>query len=778
MSLEIFPFQARTEDDERVLEVAQPADQTDYCADGPQQSIGQTVQRHDAIAKVTGQARYTADQQLPGMLYAGVVRCQAARAVVRNIRLDKAWSIPGVMAILSSDASADDSTDIGWYDEEVPLFGRHLRYQGDEIAAVAAQSREALADALAAIEVDLETSPAVFESTRALDSQAPKVHDDGNLNGECRVSQRGDVDAALAQAEIVIEREFRTQAAVHHALESHGTVAAWEGDQLTLHESTQGIYAVRDKVASALGLTGGQVRVICDYMGGGFGAKQVPWKHTIIAALLARRTGRPVQLLMNRSEEALANGHRNETVQRVRLAARADGQLTAIDLEAWINGGAYTVGGESSDVGGIFKHLYECENVRTREQRVYTHTGPAVAFRAPGYAEGCFALESAMDELATRLAMDPMDLRLRNYARADQSNGKPWSSPDALERCYARADETFGWRNRQPPSTEPDVRHGFGLAAHEWLAGSAHPPAYAWLKMGSDASVEVIVGAQDIGTGTRTILAQTAAEILQVPVGKVSVRLGDTGSGPPGPTSSGSATTPTMVPAVSAAAANAVDQITAAAAQYLDCPQGTLRLKDGRLENRDGTGESIALPDLLARLSPHTIQGHGSVHAKDDSTSIRPFGVQCAQVKVNTRTGEVTVVRVVCAPDCGRVLNPRLAESQVIGGVTQGLGYALFEQRIIDERIGRVLNANLEDYLIPTIADVPAITHAVVDIPDTNANALGVKGLGELPLIPTAPAIANAIFDAVGVRIERFPVTREAILEGLANIKEGHHEAH
>ena len=728
--------------------------------------VGHPHARLEGVEKVTGRATYTHDVRLPGQLRAAVLRSPHPHARIRSIDASRAEALPGVHAVLTKDSDID----VTWYGEEVPALGDTVRFVGDEVAAVAADTALIAEDALRLIDVVYEPLPHVTDMTRANDDDAPRLHEtdaDGNLTEEPERYSRGDAERAFAEADVVVDETYTTQTALHNALESHGTVAAWNGDDLLLYESTQSVFAVRDQMAEKLGLPQNRVRVVKQHMGGGFGAKQVPWKQTLFAALLARATGRPVQLMLDREAENLATGNRNPTRQHVRLGARRDGTLTAISLDALRTCGAYSPPGESSNVAGLYKHLYACENVATTTRCVYTNLGPAVAFRAPGYVEAAFALESAMDALARKLDMDPLELRRKNYARRDQTQDMEWSAPDGLATCYERLDEAFGWTTRERPAADGPRRRGFGLAANEWMAGSGAPPAYAMTIVNADGSIDVVTGTQDIGTGTRTVLGQVAAEVFGVPLEKVAVRLGDTASGLYAPPSAGSFTVPTLSPAVKAAAENARDQLVEAAATLWQTEARALEWHDGGVRETGGDGRAITLAELVEEIAPHTIQGHGSRLANPEDRSIRPFGAQAAEVEVDTETGEVTLLRIVCAPDCGRVLNPMTAGSQVLGGVTQGIGYALSEERVVDDALGVVLNANLEDYLVPTSADVPDIEHAIVDLPDLHANPLGAKGLGELPLIPAAAAILNAIHDATGIRFRSLPVTRRAMIDAL-----------
>jgi xanthine dehydrogenase YagR molybdenum-binding subunit len=633
---------------------------------------------------------------------------------------------------------------------------------------VAAISEDIAEDALRLIDVVYDPLPFVTELEAALRPDAPKVHASGNIAGETQTYHRGDVERGLRDADVTIDETYTTQSALHNCLEPHGSTVTWEGDDLILWVSTQAIFAVRKEVAEKLELPEQRVRVIKQYMGGGFGSKQFAWKPTAIAALLSKQAGRPVQLMVDREAENLASGNRNATQQRVRLGARRDGTLTAIDVHIDQQVGAYQVGGEAADISGTYQRLYRCPNLRTEQVPVYTNTGPACAFRAPGHVEGAFPFESAMDELARALDMDPLDLRLKNYTEDDQKENKPYSSPESLRGCYERAAETFGWREyqRTRPPVSGTKRRGVGFAAHDW-GGSGYPPGYAWVKLNGDGSADVVTGTQDIGTGTRTGLAQIAAEELGLPVECIALHLGDTATGPYAPVSSGSATQATIGPAVRAAAASAKTQLHETAAEFMHVTPERLVVRDGQVCVDGDANRAMPIADVTSKIAPYMIQGFGARGPNPPDVSIRTFGAQCVEVEVDVETGEVTVLRVVASHDCGRIVNPTMVDSQVYGAVTQGLGYALTEERVVDHRYGVVLNGNLEEYLVPTVADMPEITHAQLDWPDTAANSTGAKGIGEPPLVPTAPAIANAIFDAVGVRIREAPLARRRILPAL-----------
>lgn len=759
--------QQRSPDGEISYTVAETPEPQPWAVDADFAVVGHPHTRVEGADKVTGRARYTYDVRLPGQLYATVLRSPHPHARIKNLDTSRAEALPGVRAVISSATHPD----ISWY-EEGKLFDTTLRFIGDEVAVVAADTEEIARDALKLIEVEYEVLPFAGSIEAALAPDAPRIHPDGNIAGEPKKEARGDVAAGLREADVIVEATYTTQTALHNSLEPHGTTASWESNQLTLWSSTQAIWQVREDVAEKLKLPAHHVRVIKQFMGGGFGSKQIAWKQDVFAALLSRAAGRPVQLMLDREGENLAAGNRNGTTQQLKIGARRDGTLTAIEVKIELETGAYQTGGEASDVIGIYTSLYRCPNVQAEQKGVYTNLGPTVAFRAPGFVEGAFGLESAMDELARKLDMDPVALRLKNYTEEDQKEGKPYTTPEALRLCYERVTEVFGWPGGKQHATKSSTaskRRGIGFAAHDWIGGKGSPPGYAWIKVNADGSVDVITGTQDIGTGSRIGLTQIAAEALCLPLEKVVLRLGDTANGPYSPPSAGSATQPTIGPAIYAAAEDVKRQLFAAASPMLEEEPDKLELCAAGVCVKGHRGEAISIEEIAGRIAPHMIQGQGARGANTEEKSIHTVGAQCVEVEVDTATGEITVLRVAAAHDCGRIINPITVDSQIIGGITQGIGFALTEERIVDRRRGFVLNANLEEYKVPTVADIPPITNARLNLPDLEANPTGAKGVGEPPLIPTAPAIANAVFDAIGVRLYELPLSRAQVLAALNN---------
>jgi len=722
--------------------------------------VGQRVARMDALEKVTGAARYTADVLRPGMLFAAIVRAPVAAGRLTGIDPARALQLPQVRGVLLLDDVRGIRTDAG------QLFDDTIRYAGQPLCAVCADSFAAANAAAAAVVLAIEPAAHAVTAERALAPDAPRVRPKGNVSARSpRVIRRGDVDAGLREAEVTITREYRTPVALHTALEPHGAVAEWEGKRVTVWESTQGIFNTRRDLAAAFELKLSQVRVMKDYMGGGFGAKNGAAASTYIAVAMSRKLGRPVRCVLDREGEQTDSGNRSATVQTVTLGAKRDGTLTAITLDATIPLG---VGGWEAGPGRIYHELHACPNVHTSETFVYTNAGAMASFRAPGHTEGAFGLESAMNALARELHLDPLELRRRNYATDDQSRARPYSDK-RLDACYGEGARRFGWEDREArraTTVAGRLRRGFGMAAAVWGAGGG-PPAYATVRINRDGTVEVLTGAQDLGTGSRTVLAQIAAETLGADVADVHTVLGDTERLPFAPNSWGSITTASVGPAVRAAAEEARDRLFEAAAAMLDAGVNELSARAGVIAVA-GSERTLTFADVCGKLGDVMIIGQGSRGPNPDQTAIAAFGAHFAEVEVDVETGRVRVERIVAAHDSGRIINPTLAESQLEGAVLQGMGYALFEERVMDERLGLQMNPTMHDYKIPTMADVPRIEGFFVDGADVVANHIGAKGLAEPPMIPVAPAIAAAVADALGVEMAEIPLTPWRVLATCA----------
>ena len=733
--------------------------------------VGQPVRRVDGPARVTGQAVYTTDVRLPGQLTAKVLRSPHAHARIVSIDSSAAEALPGVHLV--------------WHREHLPpvvtfdgreLFSIELAYEGTEVALVVAEDERAAEEALAAIDVRYEKLPFVEDLDAALAEDAPPalLGTDGNrINPQGQVYERGDFDHGWEEADVTVALSFVTPNAAHSALEPHATVARWEGNELTVWESTQGVFSVRSELAEALSIPYDRVRVICDYMGGGFGAKQRPGRHSVLAALAAWATGRPVRLVLSRREEQLVSGYRPASKQTVRIGAREDGTLTAIEHRAWQHMGAF--GHRGYVVVGPSRELYACPNVRTVMQGVRVNTDRGRAFRAPGYVEGTFALESAMDALARKLDIDSLELRLRNYAEEDPSRGKTYTGK-ALREVYEIGAQRSGWRDRhEAPRQDGSWRLGWGMASQIW-GGGGGPPANAIVKLLPDGTVEVLVGVQDIGTGTKTALAQIAAEELGLPLTGVRVVLGDTLPAPYGPTSAGSQTLASAGPAVRAAARACLRDMFDLAGQMLgieDANDEAFIVEDGDLVYGPDPEVRVPFGDVAAKVDGYTLVGDGARGPNPEGKRVNTFGAQFAQVAVNVDTGQVQVLKVLAVHDVGRVVNPMTASNQVYGGIIQGLGLSGMEARIVDGETGLQLTSSLETYKVPTMMDIPEIEVSFTDRADAEANSVGAKGVGEPPIIPTPAAVANAVSDAIGVRITALPMTPGRILDAISEREAG-----
>ncbi len=706
--------------------------------EGPLTTVGREVPRVDGLDRARGQVLYTADLQLPGMLHTAVLRSPYARACVTRINLDAARAARGVRAVLGPN--------------ELEVLKEDPGYVGQAVAAVAAETFGQAQAALEQLDVDWEVLEPLLDPDEAVRQES--------FVSEVKDYERGDFERGIAEADVVVEAEYRTQVVLHNSMETHQAVCHWEDDGITVYISTQYIWGIRESMAEQLGLPPDKVRVVCHAMGGGFGSKNGPGDYTPIAAELAKRTGRPVKCALTRREENIAAGNRNATIQRLTAAAKSDGTLVALGGE-FIN--AIGLSGWSATTEGPMMMLYACDNVRTVQYPAKLNLPPMAAFRAPGFVEGTFALECLLDELAGKLDIDPLELRRRNYASSDRVDDRPFSSKN-LDECYRRAEPHWAKRDEVRARSAGPWKHGIGLASQIWYGGGG-PPSYAWIRVGADGRAQVVTAMQDIGTGTRTAMAQIAAEELGIPLEHVQVSLGDSARGPFASISAGSSTVPSMGPAVRSAAADAKRQLLEIAAQRFHLEERVLDLEDGQIVSSDGS--SWPLTEITGLLEDGQILGKGARGPNPAGMQVLTFGVQVAEVAVDVETGEVRVDKIVAIHDVGRVINRLGASSQVEGGIIQGIGHTLSEERIVDPATGSILTRTLDAYKLPTIADVPEIVSELVDIPDPHLTNLGSKGLGEPPIIPTAAAIANAIRDATGADVRSLPISREEMLRAL-----------
>lgn len=722
---------------------------TSWGPDADLSLVGKPAPRQDGAARASGSVRFTVDVKLAGMLHAAVLRSPAAHGRVRSLDLEAARATPGVRAVIGPESELSLTT-------KAPLLASEPPYAGAPIAVVAADTLESAWAGVAALALDLEVLPHLVDMQEGLNEQ--------RFTKDPTDEARGDAEAALAAADVTIEFALDTPAHVQTPLEPHAAVASWDGDELTAWVSTQGMFAAREELAKAFGLRKDAVRVRTEFVGGGFGAKQGAGFEGLAAAELARITRRPVSLVNDRHGEQLDGGRRAATRQTMRLGADRDGTLTAIDADAVCAQGQ---GGWTMPVLIPAQTLYRCANVRALTFPVKTNLRAQNAFRAPGVMEGTAAFEQAIDELALALGMDPLELRRKNHADVDQVSGMPYSSKHLLA-CYDLAADLAGWATRdQLREPQPDgLLRGMGCATQIWWGGGG-PPSHATVRLDADGNATVITGIQDIGTGTLTSARIVAAEELGLPLASVRVVGGDTAPNVYGPVSGGSQTTPSVMPAVRSAAAKVRKTLLQLAGDVFEIGAADLEVRDGRIRSSDGAIDA-ELTEVTGKLGNATIDGSGSRGPNPDGFVVHTFGCQIAQVAVDPGLGDVRVERIVAVHDVGRIVNPLTASSQVEGGVLQGMAFALSEELVVDPTTGVPVNAHLDDYKIPTIADVPEIIIDYPHVADENLPTTGTKGLGEPPIIPTAAAIANAFAHATGRRAAALPLTRDRVLEALA----------
>jgi xanthine dehydrogenase molybdenum-binding subunit len=723
-------------------------------------TLGKVTPRIDALERVTGQAHYAEDISLPGMLYARVLRSPLPHARVRGIDVSAAEALPGVRAVLHA-KNTDTIWSSGDQHDRRRVFAETVRFVGESVAAVAAIDRHTAEEALGLIRVDYEDLPAVFTVEDALRQGAPQIHPEGNADKQALRFEAGDIEAGIRQADAVYEADFTSQHHNNAQLERRVSLALWDGGRLTVYASTQGIYNCRADIAHDLKIPLSKVRVICQYMGGGFGNKNQGYDFDLIAALLARQTRRPVRVEFTRHEDFMAVHGRWATRQHYRIGYKKDGTLTAIDLKATSNMGAYL---RSS--GGIDgPRNYVSPNIRSEVTRVHTNATPSANYRGPAGPQGVFAIESAMDDIAARLGMDPVEFRLRNAVRDIWSNKTPISS-NGLPDCIRRGAEVFGWaeKRREYAQQTGPLRRGAGMAIGTW--GASLGPSSAEVKLLPDGSVKVSVGVTDIGTGAKTVMALIAAEALGVPLESISVIWGDTDVAPFSPGESGSRTTGHTGTAVIEACQKVREELLAQAAAGLKVRREDLDLRDGKIVLASNPNQSWRIPEVTAR-NIDAITAAVTTPQPDEGGKVRlSFAAHFAEVEANLETGKVRVLRYVAAHDSGTIINPLTATSQVKGGVIQGIGMALREELIWDHNTG-VPVTNYYHGAKPLIhPEAPEVEVVFVD-PDDPYGPYGAKTLGEIPIVPVVGAVANAIFHATGARIRELPITPDKLLNAF-----------
>ena len=738
--------------------------------------IGRSIPRVDGYERVSGSAVYPSDVVLPGMLYGAILRCPHPHARVKRVDASAAEKLSGVRAVLTRNSpEADLSWSYGSHPQK--LFEERCRYEGEAVAAVAADHPDRAVDGLRAIQVEYEVLPFVADMEQALESGAASVHSGGNT-ADSDTYERGDIDGGFSLSDAALQRDYTTAAELHTPLELHGCVVNWEGSGLTVWESTQGVFAVQSQLAEVLDMPLSRVRVIGHYLGGGFGSKLETGKYSVLAALLAKRTGKPVKMFLSREETYLTCGNRPPSSIRLKAGAKKDGTLTALQLTCRGTGGAYPAGGIAL-MDWLVRDQYTCPNVRTECTDVFINSGPARPFRAPGHPQCSWALEQMLDEIAEEIGMDPVDFRLKNIPRHSQArSGTPKYSSTGLEECIRRGAEAFEWKKTRKRAEEASkgssIKRGAGMAACLWFAGDGGPPATVILRLYSDGSVNLNMGASDIGTGTKTVMALVAAEELGVEPEVIQIEHADTATTQYATPSGGSKTVPTEAPTVRNAAIDAKQQLLEMAASDLDVDVADLVYEGTHIASSKDASKRLKVTEISRLKKRGVVVGTGYRGPNPEDKTVNPFAAQFCELEVNTKTGQIKILRFLGAHDSGRVLNRLTYDNQVFGGIVMGIGFGTTEFRQLDSKqTGKLCNGNWHDYKVPTALDIPVDMESLpIEIDDPEANNTGAKGLGEPVTIPTAAAISNALYMATGVRFTQAPVTPMEVCRRLSTHKE------
>ena len=743
--------------------------------------IGTSVARHDLPGKLTGEAKYTSDISLPGMLHGKVVRSPHPHARIAGIDTSAIDGMPGVHAVLTPFDAPE-----GRLAPDVPILDGVARYVGDEVAAVAADDEDLAEYAASLIQVRYEPLPFVTTPRQAMQPDAPRIHSGGNLLGGAPLTlTRGDVDEGFEQADRVFSMSFSTPAHSPAPLEPRAAVAAWEDGRLTVWKTSRGVHADRLSLASALGVERDNVRVVGATLGAGFGGKDES-RLSVIAAELARRAGKPVKIEATREEEFVAGRKRHSTETTVKIGVTDDGEITAIHTTTLMDTGAYLASGPGvvRRAGQGALYLYRCANVRYDGYLVYTNQPSAASYRALGAPQGHFALEVTMNHIADELGIDPLEFRLRNHVGIEGQAGErvtpaseiidtqpveggiPFSS-NGLRECLESGAEAFGWNDRRASSSQSagHIKTGSGMSMFIYRGGPGGRSS-ARVRLNADGSVQLIAGLMDVGEGSTTVMAQIVAEALGAPYHSVRVTFGDTADTPEAPITAGSTATFSTGTAAKQAAEELRVRILRAAAAHSNTEVDGMDIIDGSVVSEGGEVR-MPLADVAAIAGDDVLDADASVMPGSREHIVNSFGAHFAEVEVDTETGNVRVLRYVAAHDSGRILNPQLATNQVEGGVSQMLGFTLSEEMLTDPQSGVTLNASLLEHKSPTVKEYPPIEVIFADVVDP-IGPFGAKALGEPPSVGPAPTIINAIYDAIGVRITDLPATPDKILDALS----------
>lgn len=733
---------------------------------------GKPIDRVDGRLKVTGAAQYSAEFPQENLAYAVLIGSEIAFGTISDVDTSIAEKSPGVKAILTH-LNANKFTNLPTFftggaaaENRLPLQDGEIYHSGQYVGVVVADTFEQATYAASLVKVSYQAkSPVIDFDSQRQQAVLPKGRIGFTKEAD---TMRGNIEQGLAEAEVRVEATYRTPTENHNPMEPHATTAIWEGDKLTVYDSTQYTFGVRKSLADGFGIPEENVRVVCKFIGGAFGCKGNMWSHVPLAALAARVVQRPVKLVLTRAQMFTGVGHRAETEQKITLGATKEGRLTALAHQG-ISHTCQEVLGEFVEPFTVATHmLYACPNLQTSQRLVRLHKGQPTFMRAPGEAPGMYALECGLDELAYALKLDPIELRLRNHADIDPDTSLPWSSK-SLHECYRLGAEKFGWSRRNPqPASMRDGRYlvGMGMA-------TATYPAYRFSTSASaeilqDGTVIVQSGSHEMGTGTATVMAQLAADVLGMPVEQVRFELGDTRM-PRAPVSGGSATTASLGTAVEGATKALQAKVLEMAkgdmrSPFYNIPESEVTFQNGKIIHKTDATKTDSYVEILKRQNLPQVEA--SFDAKFEATpySMHSFGAQFAEVRVDPDLGEVRVTKFVGAFGTGRILNYKTARSQMLGGIVMGIGMALHEETVTDLQTGRIINGNLGEYHLPVNADIPAIEPYFVEEIDQYVNPMGAKGIGEIGITGVAAAVANAVYHATGKRIRDLPITPDKLL--------------
>jgi len=741
--------------------------------------IGAPITRIDGSLKVTGAAKYAVDHSFDNIAFGVPVASTVGNARIANIDTSIAQRMPGVLAIIHHGNTDPLFRPAGQLEQssragEVrpPFEDDKVYYYGQYVAVVVANTFEQAQDAASHVKVDYETQPNVVEIGDAPPPQGPaRIH-----------YTRGTADTSFDSAPVKIDETYVLSVETHNPMELHATTAKWEGDKVILYESSQGVVNHQHVLSEMLGIPVDQVQVLSPFCGSGFGGKLFPWPHSLLAAMAAKRVNRPVKVQVPRALMFTTVGHRPLTQQRMRLGATQEGKLVSVQHDVLQPTSLVDTYVEACT--GVTTMLYSCENLTANQTLIPMNIGTPTPMRGPGIVPGLFPLESAMDELAIKLNMDPLELRLKNYAEQDESFSpvRPFSSKH-LRECYQAGAEKFGWSKRTPQvgsMKRGDEILGWGMATATWHAGRGS--ATVRVRLNADGTARATCATQDIGTGTYTIFAQVVSEKTGIPIEKIEVVLGDS-SLPDGPTSGGSTVTATVLPAVSQATGGAIDRVIAAAQSMPSSPfkrvsEGgdppKLIMTDGRIHAAGQPPESgLPFQDVLAHHRLAALEAESRT-APDPATahqfSGHSFGAQFIEVAWDPGIARLRVSRAVTVIDAGRIINHRTGRNQILGAVVMGIGMSIFEETLYDKRNAKPLNNNFADYIVSTNADIPELDCIFVEYPDLHLNEYGARGIGEIGLAGVAPALTMAVYHATGVRVRKLPVRIEDLLAGQQNL--------